>query len=314
MRILLVRLGAMGDVIHALPAAATLRRNFPEARITWLVEPRWRPLLDGNPAVDEVALFDRRGGIGGMWRSARAQAASGFTTALDLQGLLKSAVAMRLAAPGAARWGRARPREWPAQWFYTDHVPVDDAAGHIVQQHLALVRAAGGVTPDLRFPLPTGRPEGTLPGGPFVLASPLAGWGAKQWPLARYTQLAAELERRLGLPLVVNLPPGDRTEVPGAIIHRSTLDGLIDATRRATAVLGVDSGPLHLAAALGKPGVALFGPTDPDRNGPFGGTLTVLRSPGAVTSYARTAVPDASMLALTPEAVFAALAVLIPHS
>ncbi len=307
MRILIVRLGAMGDVIHALPAAATLRRGFPEARITWLVEPRWRPLLEGNPAVDEVAQFDRRGGAVAMWRSARGLAEQRFTMALDLQGLLKSAVAMRLAAPGARRWGRAAPREWPAHWFYTDRVQIDDTHGHIVHQHLELVKAAGGVEPDVLFPLPAGRAEGTLPPGRFVLASPLAGWGAKQWPLTRYTELAAGLEKRFGLPLVVNLPPGDATTVPGAMLHYSTLNGLIDATRRAWAVVGVDSGPLHLAAALGKPGVALYGPTDPGRNGPFGGTLTVLRSPGAVNSYARRAEPDTAMMALTTEAVLAAL-------
>ncbi|MBM3796677.1 MAG: glycosyltransferase family 9 protein [Acidobacteria bacterium] len=313
MRILLVRLGAMGDVIHALPAAATLRRSFPGARITWVVEPRWSPLLERNPAVDEVVLFDRQGGARGMWRSARALAPRKFTLALDLQGLLKSAMAARLAAPGAQRWGRDRPREWPAGWLYNHRVPLDDRE-HIVDQHLALVTAAGGTMTDLTFPLPAGRPEGTVPAGPFVLASPLAGWGAKQWPLDYYTQLAAQLDRRLGLPLVVNLPPNDRTEVPGAILHRSTLNGLIDTTRRAAAVLGVDSGPLHLAAALGKPGVALFGPTDPARNGPYGGTLTVLRRPNAATSYARTPLPDASMRALAPDTVLEALIDRIPSS
>jgi heptosyltransferase-1 len=95
--------------------------------------------------------------------------------------------------------------------------------------------------------------------------------------------------------------------VPHTLPHVSGLAGLIDATRRAAAVIGLDSGPLHLAAALGKPGVAIFGPTDPARNGPYGSTLTVLRSPRAITSYRRATQPDTSMFAITPDDVFTAL-------
>jgi hypothetical protein len=112
------------------------------------------------------------------------------------------------------------------------------------------------------FAIPQGAPEGKLPDGRFVLASPLAGWGAKQWPLKSYEELAAKLD----VPLVVNGAPGSASElgsIRGAHVHLSGIDGLIDATRRAHAVIGVDSGPMHLAAALGKPGVAIFGPTDP---------------------------------------------------
>src|SRR5262249_37836946 len=124
----------------------------------------------------------------------------------------------------------------------------------------------------------------------FVLASPLAGWRSKQWPLESYALLATRLRREAGVTLALNGPPSERTSfanVPDALTHVSSLAGLIDATRRATAVLGVDSGPMHLAAALGKPGVAIFGPTDPARNGPVGDTFTVLRSPEATTSYKR---------------------------
>jgi heptosyltransferase-1 len=156
-----------------------------------------------------------------------------------------------------------------------------------------------------------------LPRGGFVLASPLAGWPAKQWPLAYYSRLATRLERELELPLVLNGPAemGEFANVPSALVHHSTVAGLIHATRRATAVIGVDSGPLHVAAALAKPGVAIFGPTDPAVNGPYGGSLAVLRSADAVTSYKRHSIIDASMREIDPDRVFEALkAQLMRHS
>ena len=152
----------------------------------------------------------------------------------------------------------------------------------------------------------SGTPEGSLPAQPFVLASPLAGWGSKQWPVERWSELAAMLD----LPLVVNGPPSSQSElsaIKGASVHLSSVAGLIDATRRATAVVGLDSGPLHLAAALAKPGVALFGPTDPARNGPYGTSFRVLRDPRAVTDYHRRDEPDASMRTITPAMVAEAL-------
>jgi len=139
-----------------------------------------------------------------------------------------------------------------------------------------------------------------------VLASPLAGWGAKQWPMEYWTELA----RHIDLPLVVNGPPDAAPllqQILGAHVHLSGIRGLIDATRRAHVVVGVDSGPLHLAAALLKTGVAIYGPTNPGRNGPYGGSFRVLRAPDAVTSYSRPADPDRSMRAITPQMVAAAV-------
>lgn len=303
-RILVVRLGAMGDIIHVLPAVATVRRSFPRARITWLVEPRWRTLLEGNRAVDEIAEFDRKGGLPGMWASSRALRGHDFDLGIDFQGLIKSAGAMRLAGP-PVRWGRGNPRETPARYLYTNTALIDDGT-HIVEQHLRLAEAAGARVRDVSFAVPACSPEGTLPEGRFVLASPLAGWTSKQWPIEYYGELA----RLLAMPLVLNLPPGQ--ELPAAVrervtVHESGIPGLIDATRRAAAVVGVDSGPLHLAAALGKPGVAIFGPTDPARNGPYGGSLRVIRRADAVTNWKREDTYAESMRAVTPGEVAAAL-------
>lgn len=310
-RILVVRLGAMGDILHTLPAAATLRRSFPSAHITWLIEPRWRPLLAGNPHIDEVAEFDRQGGPLGMIRSAWSlRARGGFDLGIDFQGLLKSALSLRLAG-AAVRWGQRDPREKPARLFYS-YTAGHQGVTHIVDQHLALAQAAGATQVEIAFPLPAGRSSPATdplpPDGEFVLASPLAGWGSKQWPAERFAELAAGLRQRLGWPLVLNLP--DRVDwrcPPGAQIHRSDLDGLIDATRRAGAVVGVDSGPLHLAAALAKPGVAIFGPTDPARNGPYGGSLAVLRQAGAFTTHRRDPFPADAMRAISAGEVLAAL-------
>src|SRR5947208_2123430 len=162
------------------------------------------------------------------------------------------------------------------------------------------VRRPPGLRPP-RFRFPAGDSEGDLPTGDFVLASPLAGWASKQWPLDYYHQLADCLRDQLDLPLVLNGPPGS------GLPHISGLPGLIHATRRAAAVIGVDSGPIHIAAALGKPGVAIFGPTDPARNGPYGDTVRVLRSASAATTYKRTCSIDDSMRAITPDDVFDAL-------
>jgi heptosyltransferase-1 len=149
-----------------------------------------------------------------------------------------------------------------------------------------------------------------LPAGKFVLAAPLAGWVSKQWPMENYTLLARRLRHEAGAALVLNGAPSQERELRGvedAEVHLSSIAGLVHATRRAAAVLGLDSGPLHLGAALGVPGVALFGPTDPGRNGPWGGGITILRSPAAETTYARESEIHRSMRDLHPDMVFEAL-------
>ena len=307
-RILVVRLGAMGDIIHTLPAVASLKHGFPGSHLTWVVEPRWAPLLEGNPFVDRVLLFDRGSGAA-LWQTWRELRRERFDFAVDFQGLLKSALAACAArADRIFGYHQAHAREPLAALFYSDKIAARSL--HAVGRALDLAAGAGASTAVQAFPLPQGRPEGSLPAGAFVLASPLSGWGAKQWPLEFYGQLGAYLRQEAGMTLVLNGPPAEREKlagVPDTVTHFSSIEGLIDATRRAVAVVGLDSGPLHLAAALGKPGVALFGPTDPARNGPIGGSLTLLRSPRAITSYKRLAQIDPSMREISPEAVFEAL-------
>ena len=308
-RILVVRLGAMGDVIHALPAVATLKRGFPSAHVTWVIDPKWAVLVEGNPYVDELLVFDRRRwpSVRAAWQALRRDR---FDVAVDFQGLIKSAlIATVSGARSRIGFHRTVAREPVASLFYNRAVKT--ICAHVVDQNLELARAAGASQVCRDFPIPPGRAEGELPSGRFVLACPLAGWESKQWPLEYYSEVARALEED-GYRLVVNGAPSARETlcgIRGAHVHLSGIGGLIDATRRAAGVIGIDSGPLHLAAAVGQPGVAIFGPTDPARNGPYGGTVAVLRQPGLPVTYKRGSHVSESMRAIMPEAVVDALRV-----
>ena len=319
-RILLVRFGAMGDIIQTLPAAADLRRGLPDAEIVWAVDRRWWELLKGNPHIDELVSLPVR-----QWLNPRARADESvgktlmklrrkrFDLALDMQGLLKSAaVASACNAKTVAGLNHSLLREPHAALLYDRCIEASSV--HVVDRYRELARLATGhrQTQEACFALPPGELKIDLPER-FVLTSPQAGWGAKQWPRGRYSALAARLWIENRVPLVVDCGPGQeayahsiRDAAPeGAVLtHRATISELIGATRQASAVLGVDSGPLHIAAALGRPGVAIFGPTDPVRNGPYGSSIAVLRTADAETTYKRSPDPSPSMQAWSAEAVY----------
>ena len=303
LRIVALRLSSMGDVIHTLPAVASLKHSFPHSLVTWLVRPRWMPLLEGNPYIDEVIPVERS--LSASWAVARRLRAQHCDLVIDFQGLIQTALLAAAIRPERIiGFDRKQVRERPAALVYSTEVA--SKAQHAVDRNLDLAAGAGASHILRTFPLPPGRPEGTLPAGKFILASPFAGWGGKQWPLEYWADLAG----RLALPLVVNGPPDAAAalqQIPGAHVHLSGIAGLLDATRRAHAVIGVDSGPMHLAAALAKPGVALFGPTNPARHGPYGESLRVLRQAHAQDDYQRHAEPSLSMRALTAAMVAAAL-------
>jgi len=298
-RILIVRLGAMGDIIHTLPAVASVKQSFPQSYVAWAVEERWTPLLAENPFIDEIISIGRRT-ISNVLSARRRLRAGKFQTAIDFQGLLKSALTASFARPERI-YGlhRSQAREPLAALFYSGAIKT--TAAHVVDRYREIAAGAGATAIARSFFIPEGRPEGKLPPGEFVLASPFAGWAGKQWPLDMYLDLA----RRLDVPLVLNVP--QMIDAPGAHVHVSGIAGLIHATRQAAAVVGGDSGPLHLAAAIGKPGVAIFGPTDPARHGPYGGSMAILRSPDAETTYKRTTEVAPSMRSVTVDHVLTAL-------
>ena len=324
-KILVVRLGAMGDVIHALPAVARLKFSFPDAHIAWAVESHWTPLLDENPYVDEVVPFAlaawRKDPMTRLtWKSLRSfrrrLRQAKFDLAIDFQGLLKSAVVTHFSrADRVFGFEKEMVRERIAASFYSDSTASN--AEHVVDKNLDLATAAGAVNGPVTFPLPPGKPGPALPAGDFVLAAPVAGWASKQWPAEYYAELAERLWGDRRMPLLLDCAPQDRHYVEricarspsgSCIVHVSSLEEVIAATRRARAVVGVDSGPLHLAAALDVPGVAIYGQTDPARNGPYGDSFTVLRSRGVEKSYQRGEEIHASMWEIRPEQVWDALA------
>lgn len=229
--------------------------------------------------------------------------------AFDFQGLWKSALTALLSGAGQ-RFGFSGEYRRERESAVLNTHSVVPSSEHVVLQNLELT---GMPTVPTKHPSPIGFPEGQLPKEPYVLAAPYAGWKSKQWPIARYAELGQRLNERKGPKLVLNVMPG--AELPASEFlwrHESGVEGLIDATRRATAVVGLDSGPLHLAALMNKPGVALFGPTDPARNGPYGGTVRVVRAAGAHTTYKRDNEISESMLRLDVDRVWQTLAEVLP--
>lgn len=353
LRVLIVRVGAMGDVLHALPAVTALRRALPEAEIGWAIEPRWRALLeDGDrrrPVVDAVHAVDTRlwkrraaslatvqstlQSIRGLRRELRA---GRYDVCVDLQGSVRSAAIGRMA--GAGRFvGSAKAREGPARWLYGEVVDVE--AVHVIGQAAELLSAGvGQALAPVRAELPVdARGEdwwaATATGigeGPVVLLAPQAGWGAKQWPAERFGGVARVLAEAGCRVLVNAVGEGDAVAAAvaaasggAALPMRMDVAELIALTRRAALVIAGDTGPLHLASALGRPVVALFGPTDPARTGPlggasgemagaaFGGSACVLRHPASVTDHRRYTETEGGLLQITTERVAeAALALL----
>ena len=219
MRILVVRLSALGDVVHALPAVAALRRASPAARIDWLVDERYRELVDLVPVVDHRITLPRVRRVSGAPRVVRALRATRYDVALDLQGLLKSGLLARWS--GARRvigFDRAHRRERAAGWLYTETPPLGEPV-HVIERNLALAACLDAPPRPFEFPL-AGRPSGAVDrtraalgidrGRPFVLVSPGAAWRSKRWPPERFGALAQRLRAARGLRSAVLWGPGER--------------------------------------------------------------------------------------------------------
>lgn len=336
-RLLIVRLSAMGDVIHTLPAAQALRQAFPHATIGWLIEERWadllctpgtslrgprsaqRPLVDWAHTVDlkswrkSLLSIQTLEHIARVWNDIRAV---GYEIAIDLQGAIRSA--MLASCSGApVVYGAREPREGPAALWYSRQAILRGT--HVVEQNLSIVEALVGRrmgVPDIDFPgdcRAEEKAERELQQagiGEFAILNPGAGWGAKQWPAERYGQVARSLAQ-CGLQSVVNYGPGEKdlaraTEAASegaACPFQCSVSELVSLTRRAKLFVGGDTGPLHLAAALRVPVVAIYGPTDPARNGPYGTRSVVLRNPSSMTTHARNPRFDDAMLAISVESV-----------
>lgn len=334
----MVRLGAMGDILHAMPAVESLRRFHPDWFLGWAIEPRWLPLVcgaDGTmPLVDRTHIVNTKawahrplhpGTFGEIATLRRELLSTHYDVAVDLQGAVRSAWIGRLARP-ARMIGEARPREPLAKWFFRERVATTGT--HVIEQAVEVCRAvAGDELSPVRPSLPHDRAadewaKKTLGGSdlnskessaPVVMLSPGAGWGAKCWPTPRYGELASMLTAA-GCRVLVNAGPGEAAlaaEVVSASSGRAfapdfSLERLIAMLRSVDLLVAGDSGPLHLACALGKPVVGIFGPTDPGRNGPYGVPFRVLRNPESRRDHTRRSEPEPGLLTIAPQQVFAA--------
>lgn len=339
MRLLIARLSAMGDIIHAMPAVSALRQHLPDAFIGWAIEERWAPLLTSRcaqnmsmqaapeqPLVDAVHLVnlkrwkrapfarDTRQAIAATRRELRAQR---YDAAIDLQGAIRSAVLAKMS--GAAKLiGEANPREYPARLWFDQKV--ETRGIHVIEQaHEVICGFLGQELPIARTEFPRDPAAEQWAENlvrdhiRFAILNPGAGWGAKCWPAERYGIVASRL-KQMGVTSVVNVGPGEShlgAEVAArsgdaASVVECSIAQLIALTRRAALFLGGDTGPMHLASALQVPVVAIFGPTDPRRNGPFKSPTVVLRHPESKRDHSRRAQPEQGLLTITIDEVIEA--------
>ena len=293
-KILLIKPSAIGDVVHTLPVLKRVRRRWPGAHIAWLVTPACAGLLESHPLLDEVILFDRRG-FGRGWKSPRSLLGltsftvdlrrAKFDLVLDLQGLFRSGwFAWQTRAP--VRVGFRNAREF-APLFYTHRVDVGDDDQHAVERYLKLARAVGCDGEQVEFDFAVtdeDRASVRQKVGherPYAVLLPGTNWQTKRWPVERFTALAWALRERLGLESVVAGGPSEVAlgEQVGALnlAGQTSLRELVALLERARLVVANDSGPMHIAAALGRPLVTVFGPTNPVRTGPYGRLDSVVR-------------------------------------
>ena len=322
--ILIIKPSAIGDIVHALPVLSLLRRKWPAARITWLAASACAGLLEGHPLLNDVIRFDRRR-FGKGWRKPSAVAGLfGFTRALrrrkfdlviDLQGLFRSG--WLTAVTGApVRVGPAEAREFG--WlFYTHRIPTGFPKEQAVDRYLAIAEALGlGKTPvefvfattdaDRRFvydlvPAET-RYAVLLPGTP---------WETKRWPTEKFAACVEPLREMYGLECIVAGGASDRAlaaQIPGArdLTGKTNLRQLVALLERAALVIANDTGPMHIAAALGRPMVSIYGPTSPHRTGPYGrlGSVVQLDIPCS-PCYNRTCSHTSCMKKLGVESIMA---------
>ncbi|MFN2515967.1 MAG: glycosyltransferase family 9 protein [Pyrinomonadaceae bacterium] len=297
MRILVVKLGSIGDIVHTLPAVAALRQAMPDAEISWVVESRSAEILRDNPLLDRLIEVDtkapRRGLMSGeTLRAPRQQLrrlrASAFDLAFDFQGLLKSATIARLS--GARRifgFSRDSLREPASRILLSKSVSTPKNC-HVIRKNVFLVEGALGIPgpeyfDDFQFPIATTSAHQReasevtpVSGSGYAILNPGGGWPTKLWSAERFGRLADELWSHYGLHSLITHGPGE-AELAEIVLQSSqsgkaravslSLKGFYELAKRAQVYVGGDTGPTHIAIAAGAPIVGLFGPTEWSRNG-----------------------------------------------
>jgi heptosyltransferase-1 len=322
-RFLVVRLGSLGDIVHAFPAVSALRETFPNAEISWLTHPKWELLVRSSDLATDIWTVDTRN-----WRNLRGilkrLRQHRFDTAIDYQGLWKSAAIPFLArVPERIGFSPATVREAGVPVLYTTRVKVNGSA-HVADQNgeLSLQADARAPTAGVSLQIPNDdqlvvRARLLAEGiADYIVVSPGGGWPSKCWPAERFGQLAKQILKEFGVRCVINVGPGEEAlaeavlrSAEGAqpVSFTGSLGQLMALLKNASAVVAGDTGPLHLADAMGTCVVAIFGPTDPARNGPYRRSGVVLRWEGATTSYKRGHTTDESLLHISVEQVMNAL-------
>jgi heptosyltransferase I len=321
-KFLVVRLGSLGDIVHTFPAVAALRETFPDGKIVWLTDQRWRALVESTGLADEIWDLDTRSlqSVNSMRKKAWNEE---FLASIDYQGLWKSAAIPFLARiPKRIGFSSETVREFGVPILYSDKVRVSGT--HIAEQNGELSLRAGAQKAIGKFslivPEPAKRDVAKVLNSEdvreYFVLSPGGGWISKCWPAERYGQLALRLHAEHGMKSVINFGPGEEGLAERVVAaageakpfrYSAEFGGLMALLQRAKAVVAGDTGPLHLADALGARVVAIFGPTDPARNGPFFGKKTVLRAKNVESTYKRHDMPHPSLLEIGVDEVLNAL-------
>ncbi len=347
--ILLIKPSSPGDIIHALPVLHGLRRRYPRSIITWLVASPFANLIEEDPALDAVLPFERRrfGRVGRSLTVTREFLAflrrirdRQFDLVIDLQGLFRSGF-LSLATGAAVRLGFAAAREM-AWIFYTHRLVTDDPESHAADRNYAVARLLGFADLPMDFSIAITEEDRTAAGrlveqclghprppDGYAVLVPVTRWETKCWPAERYGLLARRLRERHGLASLLVGGEGDRLkaqlaveESAGAahsVCGRTTLRQLAALVSASAVVVTADSTPMHLAAALQRPLVALFGPTSPRRTGPYGRPQDVVRldltcSPCYLRRLRQCPHQHACMQRLTVEAVAEAVSARLRRS
>lgn len=336
-RILILKLGAIGDIIHTLPVLPAIRRKYPDAVISWIAEKRSAEILRGNPLIDNLIEVDTRSMRGRKVvekvllegsKQLKNLRQFEFDIAVDFQGLLKSAVIAKLSG-AKLRWGFSRVdlREPASRVFYTNTVKLPPNS-HVVRQNLALIEDALNLEPtneSIGFPISTNECDRTearviaqRAGGEFAILNPAGGWVTKLWHAGKYGRLADMLWDELGLTSVVVTGPNESSlaaEVLSVshsgktVLAEPTLKGFFELAKLARVYVGGDTGPTHIALAAGAPVVGIFGPTEWWRNGSLDpDDLSVERFDiGCRVDCHRRTCSNWICMDITPEAVFDAV-------
>ena len=284
-RILIIKPSSLGDIIHTFPVLNALRARYPKAHLAWFIHEKWADLVEGHPDLDETIPWSFRwgalGSLIGIFRKKR------FDLAVDLQGLFRSGVISYLSG-APVRVGFKNGREGSVL-FYTHKVDVPQHPIHAIDRYLLVAKSLGAVPRDPVCTLAISQQDeevvdallkrqGLAPSREFIALNPMARWWTKRWPIQRFAQLA-DLIQGTGTAVVLMGGRDDVAEIKRmqslmrtsafSVAGETTLKQLAGLLRKARLLISNDSGPVHLAVAVGTPVVALFGPTDPLRTGPY---------------------------------------------